>query len=148
MSKRRSRGVSAPNPGKRGVSLTEVMVSMCLLALAVLAFGASFPACSQQVMRARHEDLAVNACQKQLDYWRQVGYTSAPLASGVSSAKVSFTPPTDLTNATGYTYLVRVDGNFSTTTAESGLLKIVTTVTWSGSGRDKGSVSLTSLIRR
>lgn len=137
---------SFPNT-RRGFTLTEAIIAMVLLSLVMVVFGASFPYASQTITRGRHMDLASNACQAQLEVYRNAGYNSCPaIATGSSSTKVSFTPPSDLTGATGTVQFTRVTDSFSTTTVETGRMKVEAQITWKGFGLDKGTVTLTTLI--
>ncbi|MBM3459754.1 MAG: hypothetical protein FJX77_14630 [Armatimonadetes bacterium] len=120
-------------------------MSILLLAVAVTMFAASFPATSQSILRDRHRDVAASACVKQLEYWRGVGYSSLPAMTS-STLSQSFTVPTDLLNGTGTVTFTRVDDSLTATSTETGKRKVEATVTWTGQGKDRGTVALTSLL--
>ncbi len=135
--------------GRRGFTLTEVSAAMLVVGFAVAMFGAAFPACGQTISRGRHTDTATNACQQQLDFWRQVGYASLPaIADGRSAVQQSLTAPTALPNATGSLTFSRVGEDFAAATSETGRVRVDVSITWRGTGSDRGTVSLTSLLLR
>jgi prepilin-type N-terminal cleavage/methylation domain-containing protein len=132
---------------RRGFSLPEVLIALVVMALAVAVFGAAFPSASQAISRSKHIDMASDECQKQLDFYRQVGFNSLPdIPSGASSLKQAFTPTPELPGAEGVIVFTWLDGNYAATTTPSKRVRVDATVTWSGVSSDKGSVTLTTLI--
>lgn len=134
---------------RRGFSLPETLMALAVMALAVGVFGAAFPTATQAIARSKHIDMASDACQKQLDFYRQVGETSMKLSvlpAGRRSTAVAFTPNSELPNATGSVTVTRVDASYAATTVESGRMRVDATVTWSGVGRDYGTVTLSTLV--
>src|SRR5437868_2502150 len=59
---------------RHGFTLGEVVIATTVVALGVLAFSAVFPAGARALSRARHRDMAAQAAQEELEYWRSVGY--------------------------------------------------------------------------
>src|SRR5262249_37583283 len=95
---------------RRGFSLVETMVAAMLLGFAAMVFGAACPTTSQILLRGRNSDLASDACQKQLEFWRDIGYASLPqIPTGVSRVSQAFTPPSALAQATGSVTFTRID---------------------------------------
>jgi prepilin-type N-terminal cleavage/methylation domain-containing protein len=132
---------------RRGFTLTELMVVVLLMGLAIAIFSASFPAAGQSLYRSRHIDLAANACNQQLEFWRNVGYSSVPpIPAGTSRLQQSFDPPAELPGATGTVVFTRLDGNYAETTQNTGRLRVDVSVSWAGSGNDRGTVSVTTLL--
>lgn len=132
---------------RRGFTIAESMISMLILALLISTFGAVYPYTAQSIVRAKHMDQAVSACQQQLEYWRDAGYASCPaIAAGYSSTSSTFTPPSDLSNPTGTTTFTHLDSNFSATTIKTGRLRLDATITWTGHGADRGTVTLSTMI--
>jgi prepilin-type N-terminal cleavage/methylation domain-containing protein len=132
---------------RRGFTLVEVIAALLIVGFAIIVFGASFPATSQAISRSRNTDLASDACQQQLEFWRNVGYSSLPaIPGGQSSVTQSFTPPADLQQGAGTITFTRVDANFAVSTANTGRVRVDVTVSWDGRGVDQGSVTLTTLI--
>lgn len=133
---------------RRGVSMAEVLLSMLVLGLAVMVFGASAPFSDRVLSTGRHVDVASDACQQQLDYYRSVGYASLPaIPSGTNHLTLSFTPPASLPEATGSVTFTRVDDSFGTTSiTDTGRVRVDVTVNWTGVRADHGPITLTSLI--
>lgn len=134
---------------RRGFSLPEVMLAIAIMGYAVAVFVGAFPASGNAISRSRHRDLAASACQQQLEFWRNIGYSSLPaVPSGATGVTVSFTPPATLPRATGSVRFTRVDDSFRPTAADTGRVQVDATVSWERSGSDRGSVTLTTLILR
>jgi prepilin-type N-terminal cleavage/methylation domain-containing protein len=132
---------------RRGFSLPEVMTASSIMVMAFTVFGAAFPACGQTQSRGRHLDIASNACQQRLDFFRQVGYSSLPaITEGESSVQESFTPPSHLPGAAGVIRFTRITESFAVTTENTARVRAEATITWSGAGSDRGTVTVTSII--
>lgn len=132
---------------RRGFTLTELMVVVLLMGLAIAIFSASFPAAGQSLYRSRHMDLAANACSQQLEFWRNVGYSSAPaISQGSTKTTRTFDAPEELPGAKGTVVFTRVDEGYAETTAATGRLRVDVSVTWNGSGNDNGTVTVTTLL--
>jgi prepilin-type N-terminal cleavage/methylation domain-containing protein len=135
---------------RRGFSLPETIMALVVMALAVGVFGAAFPSAGQAIARSKHIDMASDACQKQLDYYRQIGETSIELTylpANTSTATVAFTPNGDLPGGgTGSVVFRRLDSSYNTTTADTGRLRVDASVSWTGVGSDRGTVTLSTLI--
>lgn len=136
----------APRRARRGVSLVEVMVTVLLTGLSVGVFSTSFPGATNALSRSRQSDVANNACVQQLEYWRNIGYSSVPIPNGAAQYTRSFTPPAALVNASGQVTFTRVTDSFAATTADTGQLKVEARITWQGTGRDAGTAMVTTLL--
>lgn len=118
-----------------------------LLGAALVVFSATFPAASRRMYNSRHTDVATNACNLQLEYYRDIGYSSLPaIANGSSSTQVSFAAPADLQRAVGTVTFTRVDPAFAAATVDTGRVRVDATLSWNGALNDRGSVTLTTLI--
>lgn len=123
------------------------MLALMVMALAVATFAATFPAAGQAIARSKHLDQASDACQQRLDFYRNVTYRSLPaIPAGAASTTVAFTPPAELPGATGGVTFTHVDASFQPTTIRSGRIKADARITWAGTGSDRGSYTLSSLI--
>jgi hypothetical protein len=124
-------------------------MAVLVMVLAVLVFGASFPACSRTIARSRHTDVASETAQQQLEIYRDAGYNSLPaIPNGASSAQVSFTPPSTLPSATGTVTLTHVDGNWAATAADTGRVRVDVAVNWRGTLTDQGPITVSTLLLR
>jgi prepilin-type N-terminal cleavage/methylation domain-containing protein len=138
---------SRRRPHRRGFTIPEVLMALAITGFAVSIFGASFPACGRALSRSRHTDIASDACQQQLELYRQVGYDSLPaIPAGSSSLKVQFAAPAGLPGATGAVTFTRLDSSFSATTQDTGRVRADAGVAWTGTGSDRGAITVTSLI--
>lgn len=147
--KRQSKHWSGLRRGRRGATLVEAMCAMILVSLTVLIFGSSFPAAARAHLRAQHIDVTQDALQQQLEYWRDAGYYSLPDPPvGFTSYTERFTPPATLPGAKGAVRMTRIDDDWNETTADTGQALVEATITWSGSGSDKGSITLTTIVTR
>ena len=136
-----------PAASRRAFTMTEAIISMFLLALLVAGFTAAYPYTAQSILRAKHMDLAVNACQVQLEYWRDAGYAALPaIPSGSSYVETSFTAPSELSQATGTTRFTYLDDNLAVTTTDDSRKRVDATITWTGNGLDRGTVTLSTLV--
>jgi len=132
-----------------GFTMVETMVAAMLLGFAAMVFGAACPMTSQVLVRGRNTDLASDACQKQLELWRNVGYNSLPaIPAGASSLSRSFTPPSDLVGASGTVIFTRIDSTWADTTADTGRVRVDAMVIWGTAGIRGGRIVMTSLLRR
>jgi hypothetical protein len=128
----------------------ETMIAVLMLAFAMTVFGASLPSTSQVLLRSRSSNVAIDACQQQLENWRNIGYSSLPaFPSGSGTMTQSFTPPTEIgQGATGTVTFRRVNASYATTTTDTGRVLVEATITWGGSGIRGSSVTLTTLMLR
>lgn len=134
---------------RRGFTIVEAMTAAVVAGLAVTMFTAAFPSCSQWVLRSGHLDAATNGCARQAEYWRGVGYNAiTAIPPGESTATQTWTPPSELPNATAQTVFTYLDSSMSPTTVSQGRCKVEVTVTWTGNGGDKGSVSVVGVVTR
>jgi hypothetical protein len=119
-----------------------------LLTFALVIFGGTFPTATQIMYKGRHMDDASIACQHQLEYYRAAGYGSVSpfIAAGQSSGTGPTFTASDLPAASGTVTFTRVDAGYAATTTDTGRIRMDVTAGWSGSGVDRGSVTLTSLV--
>src|SRR5438552_143451 len=117
----------------RGFSLPETMVAAVILGFAGMIFSAACPSTSQVLLRGRSTDLASDACQQQLEFWRDIGYASLPaIPAGSRSVSRAFTPPASLAQATGTVTFTRLDDAWAETTADAGRVRVDAAVAWGG----------------
>lgn len=135
-------------PGRRGFTLPEVSIALMIIAVTCIAFCSAFTAGRRAISRGRHIDQASDNCQEQLEFYRQVGYGSLPITAAQVSTQTSFTPNSSLPNASGSVTLTRVDDTFAAVTTDTGKIKVEATVTWSGIGADRGTVTVTGIVVR
>jgi hypothetical protein len=128
--------------------MIEALTAAVVAGLAIMLFTAAFPSCSQWVLRSGHVDAATNGCSKQTEYWRGIGYGGLPTSGGAASVEQTWTPPSELPNATAKTKFTLVDASLSPSAVDMGRCKVEATVTWVGTGSDKGSVTLVGVITR
>ena len=124
-------------------------MALVVMALAVGVFGTAFPSAGQAIARSRHIDMASDAAQKRLDFYRQVGETSIELdhlPAGTSRATIEFNPGDELPGGSASVTFRRVDANYAETTADTGRLRADVVVRWAGVGSDRGEISLSTLI--
>jgi prepilin-type N-terminal cleavage/methylation domain-containing protein len=135
---------------RRGFSLVETMVAVVLLGFATIVFGTALPAASQAMSKGRNSDLATDACQQRLEFYRNVGYNSLPtIPTGASQTSVTFTPPSAMGPATGTVTFTRVDDGFNASTTDTGRVRVEARIVWNGgSGARGGTVTVTTLILR
>lgn len=133
----------------RGMTFVEVLVSMGLAVLGVLVFQAYFPAAPQALAQSRHTDLAMNACEVQLEAYRDAGYFSLPdVPQGSTYTQIEFTPPAALPAATGTVTVTRVDEDLQPTSADTGLVMVEVAIAWSQRGRDRGTARVSTVMSR
>jgi type II secretory pathway pseudopilin PulG len=131
---------------RRGSTLIEAMVALSVTGLAIATFATAFPFAGNSISRSRQSEIATNGCQLQLEYWRDIGYASLPVPADTRSVSRSFSPPAGLNSATGTVTFTRVTDAMVPTTSDTGSIRVDATIHWSGTGRDGGDVTLTSLV--
>ncbi|MCC2668965.1 MAG: hypothetical protein K0Q72_1436 [Armatimonadetes bacterium] len=131
---------------RRGTTLIEAMVALAVTGMAIATFATAFPFASSNISRSRQSEVATNACQLQLEYWRDVGYASLPLPAGTQSLSQPFTPPSGLNGGTATVAFTRVTDTMTPTSVDTGSIRVQATIRWTGTGRDGGEVTLTSLV--
>jgi prepilin-type N-terminal cleavage/methylation domain-containing protein len=131
---------------RRGFTLPEVMLALGVLAFAVSIFGTAFPTASRAVARSNNMDTAVNLCDHQLEIYRDGGYTACEPAAGQSTRTVSFTAPPTIPNGTGTVTFTRVDDSYQPTSTYTGRVLVQASVSWRGTGRDLGTVTMSTLV--
>ena len=134
--------------GRRGFTITELMVTLVLIGFAFTILGATFPTAMQILYKSRHMDDANISSQNQVEAYRAAGYGSIKtyVAAGSSSGTGPSFTCSDLPRPVGTITFTKVDANYAATTSDTGRIRIDATTKWTGSGLDKGSVTVTSLI--
>ncbi len=134
-------------PNGRGFTRLEVLVTLTVLCLAILAMAPALMLGNRSVKRAQNTEIATQIAQERLERVRDAGYTALPiLKAGQTSRTESFAPGTALPRATGQTVCTRLAEDLVTQTTDSERCRVSVTVAWVGVGNDKGSVSLTTLV--
>ena len=134
---------------RRGFTVVEALTAAVVAGLAIMLFSAAFPSCSQWVLRNGHVDAATNGCSRQTEYWRGIGYEGLPpIPTGQTTLTQTWTPPTELPQATAKTVFTNVDETLNPSLLETGRCKVEVTATWVGRGSDYGSVTVVGVITR
>jgi hypothetical protein len=134
---------------RNGFTVVEALTAAVVAGLAIMLFTAAFPSCSQWVLRSGHVDAATNGCSKQTEYWRGLGYAALPvIPEGDTTVTETWTPPTELPHAGAKTVFTRVDDSLNPSLVDTGRCKVETTATWTGTGSDRGSVTIVGVITR
>jgi len=143
---------------RRGLSLIETIAAIILIMFAVAVFGATFPTAANAVAKNRNRDTAANACNAELDAWRREGYdkiSSTTLKSGstllrTASPSSLLGNPASLPAGTVAVTISRLNDTYAVpaTAVDTGRVQVTVTATWKGVGADKGSWTLTTIIRQ
>ncbi len=127
-----------------GYSLVEVMVSIMILAIAIIPMVGMFDMGLNAVTRGSNYDKARAFANRQLEQTKSLSYASVennfPTASSTPnpSSTTSATIPTSAGLPAGSTYTVvkqyvsASGSSFSNASSDTGLMRITVTVTWSG----------------
>jgi Tfp pilus assembly protein PilV len=146
---RNRRGARTSHLGRRGSSLVDIVIAVWVLSMAILTMAAVDVTATRTIRSSQSMEIATQAARAQLDRWRQEGFDAMPaVATGATVATQSFAVPTELPSGTGQTVFTRVDTSQAVTTVEAGRRRVSATVTWTGRGSDKGSVTLTTLVAK
>ena len=144
---RNPRRARAGCPARRGSSLVDVVIAVWLLSMAILTIAAVDVSGTRTIRRSQGMEIATQAARAELDEWRQKGFGALPaIGTGQTAVTQTFTPPAALQAGTGRTTFTRVDAAQAAATTETDRRRVAATVTWTGRGNDKGSVTLTTLI--
>ena len=115
---------------ERGFSLLEVLITISIMAVAILAIASMFPTAYTNVHWSGVDTVAVTLAQQRFEWLRNQAYLSAALAAGT-------TTETSISGYAGYARTTLIQDNAPI----SGVKRVTVTVT-APSGR---SVQVTSL---
>jgi len=119
---------------RRGVSFVEVIISIFMVAVITMIFGAIFSTGSISTGKVEYATYALHFAQRSMEQVRGVSFNN--LVNGSQVSAVSNLPPATCTiTISPYPDPSSVD-----------LKKIVVNVTWSGPGKTGGTVELASLM--
>jgi len=121
----------------------EVLAGLFATAVAVAAFVPASVGSRSILSRTRHKELATLAASAILDANRAAGYNA--LALGTYTVANLPTQP-DLINMSATETVILVDSSLQATGTDTGRKRVDVTVSWTNKGKDKGSVTVTSLI--
>lgn len=150
------KGTAGRVAGRRGATLTELMVAVAVLSVGVLGMFGTFRYISRSVFVSRAQALATNLGQERVESLKNLSYyslliTTAPATNATVSPSflydtVSYPPETIAIGGitfTRYTYVAMAeldDGDISEVAAtypDTGLKQIVVNVLWSDMGTVK-----------
>jgi prepilin-type N-terminal cleavage/methylation domain-containing protein len=132
---------------RRGFTLAEVLVSLTVLCLAVLAVVPALLLGNRSVQRAQHTEVATQIAQERLEKVREAGYTAlAVMRTSGTSLSETFAPGSSLPRGTGLVATTRLAEDLVTPTTNSERCRVSVTVSWTGVGNNKGAVTLTTLV--
>ncbi len=150
--------------GKRGFTLTEIMISVVVISVAILAIVEGFKSINTAVQFSKDRAIASNLAQekmqilKQMLYYRVIPSTSISYLTDFTPPipyDTMYFPPESILEAgvryTRYTYVVpvvEVGGSIMELPADSpdtGMKKITVTVVWLTKGVRKGKVQISSI---
>jgi Tfp pilus assembly protein PilV len=132
---------------RRGVTLSEVLIGVLITAMSTVTFASVNISSYQAVARSQHLELATQIAHEELEVCRQAGYAGLPtIPTGRKSVTSDLATPTTLPDATAKVVYTRVDASLNPSTTATGRRRVDVTVTWDGSGNDRGSVTLTTLM--
>lgn len=141
---------------RRGFTLPEAMMCVLIAGMAASIFGASFPSAAKAMRRSQHVDLAAEACYAELEAWRGRGYSQIPAGSGtvtLGTASLIRSLPAALPNASGQLVIRRMDVSGSSpnysyqqSATDTGRVQLEMSVTWAGTGTDRGTVTVATLV--
>jgi prepilin-type N-terminal cleavage/methylation domain-containing protein len=147
----------------RGVTLTELMIAVAVLSVAVLGLVGSFGGLQKAIQLSKNTTLASNLAQEQMQILKQKSYfqvlvTTAPNATpdllNVPHDDAYFPPETILEGGVSYTRLTYVQvaqevggviQTLSPSTPDTGLRLLTVTVIWQMGG-DKKKLQVLSLL--
>lgn len=125
------------------------MVAILLLTFTTAIFAAAYPITSQILLAGRNCDLASDACQRQLEFWRNVGFASLPsIPVGASRITRTFTAPASLAQGAGLVTFSRINSTWGETTEDTGRMRVDVVVTWGGRGIRGGRIPMTAVLLR
>lgn len=123
------------------------MLAFFLLSLLLFGFSPILLSANLAIKRGQSLERTTESAQREIEARRQAGFDALPDITGnATSATESFAPAADLPEEAGEVVVTRVDANLNPTTTESGRRRVEVTVSWSGSGSDRGTVTLTTLM--
>jgi len=114
-----------------GISMLEVVITIAVIAIGIMALTQLFPTSLTSTKTANHETTAVNLAEAKLEEMMSITYDEIPV--GTIEAKTRLATSTDnwLYEYQRQTVVTYVEGeNLSTSISDTGLKKITTTVYW------------------
>jgi type II secretory pathway pseudopilin PulG len=126
-----------------GFSLLEVLLSLFAVGVAMAAYIPASLSSRQIVAHTRKVELALRVGGAILDQERLAGYSSIPIAT---SAPLSPINEPDLPNISTSMTVSYVDASLQPSAIDVGRKKTDITVSWDDNLRDKGSVTLSTII--
>lgn len=129
--------------GRRGFTLVETLVSLFIIGVAVAAFLPASLNSRAMVMKNRHKELATSLASAIVEMKRDQGYSACPI--GTWPLPPSVTQP-DLPNFSGNVVFGYVTSGMAASGANTNRKRIDVTVSWDDKVRDKGSVTVSSII--
>ena len=128
---------------RRAFSLLEIMLSLFAIGIAISAFVPASLNSRKMVVHDRRKELATTVAGAVLDQERALGYTN--LALGSSALPAGFSQP-DLPHFSGSIMTGLLDSSLNSTATDSGRKKVDVTVSWDDKRKDKGSITVSTII--
>lgn len=139
---------------QRAFTLVELLVSMLILALALVSLGQLYVAAMWTTQKARYMSVATQRAQYELEKVRNLGLLQ--LANGPSESSYPMVEYTHNADARGVSFLEPAlpdgRGTVSWSNYPPGVagnkfqLKVDVAVTWAGAQRSRSRVAVTSLV--
>jgi type II secretory pathway pseudopilin PulG len=132
---------------RRALTLVELLLAVFVSVLTASAIVPIFLSAECSTRRAANLERATQSAHRELESWRQLGFSSLPrISTGNTTVRQTFTSDSNLPGVTGSLTITRVDGALTPSASETGLRKVEATISWSGSRYDRGSVRVTTLV--
>jgi prepilin-type N-terminal cleavage/methylation domain-containing protein len=128
---------------RAGFSLIELLIALMVMSIAIASFVPASITGRQIVARNRHKELAVAVASSVIDQERSYGYYN--LAVGTTGLPANVAQP-DLPNFNGSVTIAYVDSKLKATGSDIGRKRIDVTVSWSDNRKDKGAITVTSVV--
>jgi type II secretory pathway pseudopilin PulG len=126
-----------------GFSLLEVLLSLFAVGVSMAAFIPASLSSRQIVAHTRRVELALRVGGAILDQQRLAGYSAIPIGSSAPSSPIV---EPDLPNMATSMTVSYVDASLQPTATDAGRKKTDITVSWGDKLRDKGTVTLSTII--
>ncbi|HOK54820.1 MAG TPA: hypothetical protein PKV43_10170 [Armatimonadota bacterium] len=135
---------------RHGVGLVDAMISVFLLTLAGILFGAAFPIGFSAARQARETKLAVGFAQQKLEQVKALGYESLSyenlkvytIDETPSTSPYSFTSVDNLTSSLGES----ATGELTIADYAAGVKRAEVVITWQGIKGQNRTVTMETLI--
>lgn len=138
----------AKAPHRRGISMVETIMALFTLMMATMTAASVQLSTSMTMKRSQNIEVATAAAREQLESIRRSGFSAIPaIPTGANSSTSTFTPSaTSLPSVTGTATYTQVDASLAPSLLSTGRRKVSVNVTWAGSGSNRGTVTLTTLM--